>query len=351
MQRTLALLLAFACTALLLLREQRRFVLATRPGDSAALEAYCGAPPQGSEGNLTADGLKLVGVLVTIRHGDRSSIHSLPNTNTTARWVCRPVGSEQKQAAAQVAVVGLDGSPLYRPLLPRTLPGRHGDCAPGQLTPRGFAQHVALGRHLGRSFAPLLREAAAERRANSSRVGVYVRSTDYTRTQMSAAAFLYGLLPPTLRPPLAPPTRIHTCADEAAEVMHGVGLAASSKVGSEDGGGETERQGACALAGSLARAQQAAWRGDDGARDALGGLFGEEARAMPPTHVADALHSLSCHGMPRPCSQGGCVSAALAASFGRMGDSAYCAWCGNFGSSRSSRAISGKSSGDQGDLW
>ena len=24
---------------------------------------------------------------------------------------------------------------------------------------------------------------------------------------------------------------------------------------------------------------------------------------MPPTHVADALHSLSCHGMPRPCSQ------------------------------------------------
>ena len=142
----------------------------------------------------------------------------------------------------------------------------------------------------------------------------------------SAAAFLYGLLPPTLRPPLAPPTRIHTvvlppphpslsrdtltcpstpkarrrrtrryavrtwdsqgaaapsagewgerltdglcprpqCADEAAEVMHGVGLAASSKVGSEDGGGETERQGACALAGSMARAQQAAWRGSLG---------------------------------------------------------------------------------------
>ncbi|EOD12971.1 hypothetical protein EMIHUDRAFT_257014 [Emiliania huxleyi CCMP1516] len=147
MQRTLALLLAFACTALLLLREQRRFVLATSPGGSAALEAYCGAPPQGSEGKVTADGLKLVGVLVTIRHGDRSSIHSLPNTNTTARWMCRPVGSEQKQAAAQVAVVGLDGSPFYRPLLPKTLPGRHGDCAPGQLTPRGFAQHVALGRH------------------------------------------------------------------------------------------------------------------------------------------------------------------------------------------------------------
>ena len=53
-------------------------------------------------------------------------------------------------------------------------------------------------------------------------------------------------------------------ADEAAEVMHGVGLASSSKVGSEDGGGETERQGACALAGSMARAQQAAWRGSLG---------------------------------------------------------------------------------------
>ena len=53
-------------------------------------------------------------------------------------------------------------------------------------------------------------------------------------------------------------------ADEAAEVMHGVGLASSSKVGSEDGGGETERHGACALAGSMARAQQAAWRGSLG---------------------------------------------------------------------------------------
>ena len=29
---------------------------------------------------------------------------------------------------------------------------------------------------------------------------------------------------------------------------------------------------------------------------------------MPPTHVADALHSLSCHGMPRPCSQARRVS-------------------------------------------
>ena len=138
--------------------------------------------------------------------------------------------------------MGVDGQPLERSLLPQTLTGGHGHCAPGQLTPRGFAQHVALGRHLGRSFAPLLRSIGADHRSNLSHPRMYVRSTDYTRTQMSAAALLYGLLPPNLRPPALPPAIIVTQPQEALETMHGVGLASSSKVGAQDGGGELFRR-------------------------------------------------------------------------------------------------------------
>ena len=115
------------------------------------LPSYCGARPRGMEGMLhhPRPGLVLHAVALTIRHGDRSAIHELPNTNETARWVCRPVGLEQRRAAASARVVNVDGRPLHRSLLPQTDDGAGGHCAPGQLTPRGFAQHAALGRHLG----------------------------------------------------------------------------------------------------------------------------------------------------------------------------------------------------------
>ena len=55
------------------------------------LPSYCGARPRGMEGMLhhPRPGLVLHAVALTIRHGDRSAIHELPNTNETARWVCR----------------------------------------------------------------------------------------------------------------------------------------------------------------------------------------------------------------------------------------------------------------------
>lgn len=287
------------------------------------LPSYCGARPRGMEGMLhhPRPGLVLHAVALTIRHGDRSAIHELPNTNETARWVCRPVGLEQRRAAASARVVNVDGRPLHRSLLPQTDDGAGGHCAPAQLTPRGFAQHAALGRHLGRAYAPLLRAIGADR--NTSHARLYIRSTDYTRTLMSAAALLSGLLP--MRAASATPLTIYTQEEERLEWMHGVGLASSSKVRG-DGGGEKLRSGPCPKAAELAMAQLAAWHDDAEARRDLESIFGSEVRTLPVTSVADVLYSHACHEMRPPCSRlDGCAPPALASRFFRAGDEAYCA--------------------------
>lgn len=142
---------------------------------------------------------------------------------------------------------------------------------------------------------------------------------------MSAAALLSSLLPPSLRPPQAAPAVMATYEDEAREMMHGAGLASSSKIAGQDGGGEKTRRGACARAGALATAQIDAFAPDAAAVAELREIFGGEAAALSPTHVADVLYAHACHALRPPCGGGGkCATPSLAQAYWNMGDRHYC---------------------------
>ena len=139
---------------------------------------YCSAPASGDEGYEVrdddrkspegGDDRKLRAVAIVIRHGDRSAIHSIPNaTGEPAVWRCLPTAREglarrewPALRANFVVRTVTDGARLERSLRSATQVGSS-NCEPGQLTPRGFEQHVRLGRHLSNAYAPLLDALAA----------------------------------------------------------------------------------------------------------------------------------------------------------------------------------------------
>jgi len=235
-----------------------------RGGTETPLPEYCSAGATGTEGIIPGwpEGFALRAAVVTIRHGDRSAIFAMPGANATPRWQCDvPTGEAGRAWARLPNVFGVyavrGGHLLNRQLHSKLAPEGH--CAPGQLTPTGFEQHHSLGRHLSRAYRALVDEMArAVANGSSVEAQLYTRSTDYTRTQMSAAALVSGLLMPaglvprTLRrehqlplriwsernrarasrctPRGLPSERPRSEESEADDFLHGVGLSSSSKV-------------------------------------------------------------------------------------------------------------------------
>eukprot|EP00903_Cladosiphon_okamuranus_P016088 g14852.t1 len=271
-------------------------------------------------------GLELRQLQVTIRHGDRSAIHELPNANEK-RWKCQPFSEEIRRKwedVSRFSVVNVDGRPLERPLTPavyekddvsqlgREFQNQAGVwCKQGQLTETGIRQHLALGDQMRKAYQDVLGggDLGSEE--------IYIRSTDYTRTLESAAAFLMSFFPGSYG------MTIITDQDANAEVMHGIGLKA---IGSERGGGGPEKitLGACDRAAKLSQAQIREFKPRTDVVADLEHLFGEEVLELKMTSIADSMHALSCHNMTLPCSDKGCVSPNLALSVMAEADRQMC---------------------------
>ncbi|CAN0298033.1 unnamed protein product, partial [Ectocarpus fasciculatus] len=172
-------------------------------------------------------------------------------------------------------------------------------CKHGQLTETGIRQHLTLGGRMHKAYHSLLGDVAAEE--------IYIRSTDYTRTLESAAAFLMSFFPGSSG------MTIITNEDQENEIMHGIGRKAISE---NNGGREPEKTtiGTCERAAKLDEQQSLAFKPRPDVVAELQGLFGEGVSELKMTSMADQMHALSCHNMTLPCSDKGCVSAEVAMS-------------------------------------
>jgi hypothetical protein len=184
------------------------------------LDRYCARHiPAGESAEAAAAaiarqyGVALTNLVITIRHGDRSAIHTLPNA--TMKTPSSPLVEPQARpftrffanlqlnilhdgAASSSASSSTSppppstakGEDLSHALDPAVVFQRSDYTLPqGQLTSRGFVQHLELGQLLLRAYDALFLQKIVQAEQ------VYVRSTNYVRTIQSVSALLMALLP------------------------------------------------------------------------------------------------------------------------------------------------------------
>ena len=170
---------------------------------------YCPlAIPSGSEGNLVDNNrnFELKHLLVTIRHGDRSAIHRIPGSADPSKAFTTDKGSPTSSKYLDASVLqyvqrmsafrlqsmkAKDSTPLMQSLdYNSTKLFKKPDFMldQGQLTSRGFMQHISLGTILRKAYGSFLSPIKFPSQ-------IVVRSTNYDRTIQSVAAFLTALLP------------------------------------------------------------------------------------------------------------------------------------------------------------
>lgn len=128
-------------------------------------------------------------VLLTIRHGDRSSIHKMPGSIDNG--IANPDNPFYDSRALQYiprsssfSIVPIESrnvkstlsNPLPNALTPDSLFATSDrQLSQGQLTSQGFMQHISLGISLSQSYEEFVSRIL-------SKADIYIRSTNYNRT-------------------------------------------------------------------------------------------------------------------------------------------------------------------------
>lgn len=263
-------------------------------------------------------------VHVVARHGDRTSLHKLPNQPQDAPVpACRPAhipvealrrftvaqprpgNAMADRVSRKIRAGGYSASEVsgsdwlsdkinFASLLgPGAAPLPIGDagCDQGMLTSTGVKQHSSLGRYFRMAYQKLLPSQLSSR-------SIVVESTDYSRTVLSAVAQVLGMYPLSEWPASLASLPLYIRARSVDESLIGA---------------ERFARVHCPRAAMLKGAgiDEVRRLKPEALKQELCSLFGISAEELPrPAHVADVLYARLCHGDPLPCYPSGCISSA-----------------------------------------
>jgi len=176
---------------------------------------YCQANFPNNDEYVKPANAKLKMVHIVTRHGDRSPTHALPNENTT--WdVCNYVEENHVSSIPDFIInKKIDVDSLHNPYAKQVY--WEGNCGIGQLTDKGIKQHQTLGNNLRKIYleddsdqnnnivnvkewfwgVDVISKEEYEKGLKSKNIGgrIWAKSTETSRTMISAQAFLSGFIP------------------------------------------------------------------------------------------------------------------------------------------------------------
>lgn len=340
-RRVHAALLSLAAAIGLLVSSSAIFGRGRRDNSKTEAEAlhsnisrYCAAGPQtGTEGRIAPgsasviDGAELVHVLVLVRHGARSAIHSIPGG--AHNFSCALSPEVQAAVASWPSLFEVHSASGGHRVSRQWMPETEDDgitCKTGQLNNAGYRQLLSLGNHLASAYAV----GAPNFLAGLQPKEVYIRATDFTRTRASAAALVTGLLGlGRSRTPEHDRFTVNVHESGAGEVMHGAGWSHSSRQTNEANVQTGSRHPSsgdipCAKATNLAQVQEAVFAPTHGVGTSLAHLFGPAAKHLRSVQAADAVYSTVCDRGQLPCGPNGCIDSELAQLIVSDADRHFC---------------------------
>jgi hypothetical protein len=154
---------------------------------AAPLPDYCGRDEPLPIPPLNRADMQLTNVQTIIRHGDRLPLGRC--WSGSGPWSCSlNIQSREGYAAESVTRLYPKKYIMGRNIQP-------GTCAAGQLTEKGYKQHLANGRMFRKYFV----DTMAFMPANLTLSSFYVHSDDVPRVVASAETLLVGMYPPQMR--------------------------------------------------------------------------------------------------------------------------------------------------------
>lgn len=208
----------------------------------------------------------------------------------------------------------------------------------GQLTTRGFMQLVELGEILNEKYKDLIDKIIVP--SND----LYVRSTNYERTVLSVAALMTTLLPKLGGVKQSKKGKlgqiiINTYLSEHKEVMHGLGMRQSSHQVSHTG--EAILQGECKLSAINGINELKSFVTKQSVNDSLQELFGAGVKNRQITDLVDTSLPKLCHNKELPCSISNndkCLSESMLGDMMQEADRFFCnRYTGKDGGSKATR--------------